>query len=995
MSKSKIEWRQVFEEEKKFIQARRKKMTPEKLGYKESEPEDLVGLAISGGGIRSATFGLGVLEVLKQKDLLNKIDYLSTVSGGGYIGGWLSANCYRNDNWLEKEATNEGSQWKESISYLRRFSNYLSPKLGLLSADTWSMATVWLRNSLLILMMIILTIASLLLVTKGLFQIFDLATEKEDFIVLTTITTAVLLIFVTSSITLYLRNLKHTLSNPTPNSGGGQGMIHLSVISLMIGCFLISILFWLKAGEQKLLQWGIVGVQNWLLWGLIAWVFVSSSFFSYNSIVNGSIKIKKMIGAILVALIPTIVSWLLFTTIANVALNWKETGCVEDKFYAFAIMPAALLATFAFDCVLLIGMLGRASSDYFREWWSRFGAWLAIYGFIWIIFVLVIYLGPIIIVKHEELWHVITAISTAWLGTTLAGVFAGKSASTNGTNQKEVSAKIKDMVIKAAPIVFILGLLVALSVLLHLILASESKNIGELLIADGGVKIVIAFVICIVCVGILSWRIDINEFSLNAFYRHRLTRCFLGASRKPVEREPHPFTGFDAKDDLKLAELINQEEVPKGPLHIINCSLNLGGSSDLSVHTRHSSNFTLTPLSCGSSYQIKNPNGTDKGAIGYIETKNYCGEKSQPTLGHAISVSGAAASPNSGYHTSAPVAFLLTLFNARLGWWFPNPTKSEWQLPSPRFSLKFILSELFGCANEESDFLAISDGGHFENLAAYELIKRKCKVIIISDGECDPKLQLEGLANLIRLCEVDGLAKINIDTRAISNLNESGWSSSRWAVGEITYKKDGSDEWDADNKGFLIYLKASMNGNEYTPIMQYKATHPDFPHETTGDQFYAEDQFESYRVLAREITEELFSKIKIKDMVAIAKELNTINTPVSFNQTQFIHHADRLVEIWRQLGTNENLESFAHQLRNFKKQPDHSVFYICCQMIQLIENIYLDLNLDDTWDHKNNEGWKELFTNWAKNQDLVKTWEQTRHTYGKRFISFWERNLKL
>src|SRR5688572_4547885 len=64
-------------------------------------PEDgLTGLAISGGGIRSATFALGVLETLKERGVLPKFDYLSTVSGGGYIGGWLSANCHWTRNWL-------------------------------------------------------------------------------------------------------------------------------------------------------------------------------------------------------------------------------------------------------------------------------------------------------------------------------------------------------------------------------------------------------------------------------------------------------------------------------------------------------------------------------------------------------------------------------------------------------------------------------------------------------------------------------------------------------------------------------------------------------------------------------------------------------------------------------------------------------------------------------------------------------------------------------
>jgi hypothetical protein len=138
----------------------------------------------------------------------------------------------------------------------------------------------------------------------------------------------------------------------------------------------------------------------------------------------------------------------------------------------------------------------------------------------------------------------------------------------------------------------------------------------------------------------------------------------------------------------------------------------------------------------------------------------------------------------------------------------------------------------------------ISDGGHFENLAAYELIRRRCRVIIVSDGECDPDLKFEGLGTLIRVCEVDFGVRILLDVEAIRRVN-SPWSARRYAAGRILYP-------DAE-PGVLIYLKASMTGKEDTAIMQYKASHREFPHETTGDQFYGEDQFESYRGLGREV----------------------------------------------------------------------------------------------------------------------------------------------
>src|SRR6185369_5351708 len=128
--------------------------------------KNVAGLAISGGGIRSATFALGLLESLKDCGLLAKFHYLSTVSGGGYIGSWLSANCRRRLDWLTAD-------WAESIGYLRRYSNYLSPQVGFFSADTWSMLTIWLRNALLIHATVILAIACALLLPHPLFAVFD------------------------------------------------------------------------------------------------------------------------------------------------------------------------------------------------------------------------------------------------------------------------------------------------------------------------------------------------------------------------------------------------------------------------------------------------------------------------------------------------------------------------------------------------------------------------------------------------------------------------------------------------------------------------------------------------------------------------------------------------------------------------------------------------------------------------------------------------------
>ncbi|MCG8460694.1 MAG: hypothetical protein MI919_30800, partial [Holophagales bacterium] len=141
----------------------------------------LSALAFSGGGIRSATFNLGVAQGLARRNLLRRFDYLSINSGGSYIGSWLLAWIRRDGlRKVEQELTHaadnaarDRNPEASQISFLRRFSNYLTPKIGAFSADTWTMVATYLRNFLLNLIILvmalgaILSLVRLLLVASG------------------------------------------------------------------------------------------------------------------------------------------------------------------------------------------------------------------------------------------------------------------------------------------------------------------------------------------------------------------------------------------------------------------------------------------------------------------------------------------------------------------------------------------------------------------------------------------------------------------------------------------------------------------------------------------------------------------------------------------------------------------------------------------------------------------------------------------------------------
>jgi hypothetical protein len=316
-------------------------------------------------------------------------------------------------------------------------------------------------------------------------------------------------------------------------------------------------------------------------------------------------------------------------------------------------------------------------------------------------------------------------------------------------------------------------------------------------------------------------------------------------------------------------------------------------------------------------------------------------------------------------------------------------------MPSPRFNLPCLLAELFGEANDKSRFLMISDGGHFENLAVYELIRRKCHVIIASDGECDPNLAFEGLGTLIRVCEVDFGVTITLDVAALRPGADPRWSSNRCAVGRIQYGSGIPD-------GILIYFKASMTGHEDTSVLQYKATHSAFPHETTGDQFYGEDQFESYRHLGREIAHKTLERVGDPTAVAempistIAEMLLGICSPTLDRVGRFTEHTTRLMQLWETIGSNNAVAQLDDALF-VEPLPAESraALYLCCEMLQLMENVYLDLSLDDTWQHPDNSGWRVMFAMWAKAPAIQATWRMSGSIYGRRFQYFCDRHLGL
>jgi hypothetical protein len=193
----------------------------------------------------------------------------------------------------------------------------------------------------------------------------------------------------------------------------------------------------------------------------------------------------------------------------------------------------------------------------------------------------------------------------------------------------------------------------------------------------------------------IAYLTNLNKFSLHAMYRDRLIRAYLGASNR--DRKENQFTGFDEGDNVRMHQLWGANNARK-LLHVVNVALNLVHGKTLAWQDRKATSFTLSPLHCGSF----------ENGIGYRKTKTGSGGyggKDGISLGTSITISGAAASPNMGYHSSPVVTFILTLLNVRLGAWLGNPGRkgdNTFYRGYPRLSIRPILSEAFGLTDDTS-----------------------------------------------------------------------------------------------------------------------------------------------------------------------------------------------------------------------------------------------------------------------------------------------------
>ncbi len=720
---------------------------------------ELIGLALSGGGVRSAAFCLGALQALDESGVLARVDYISTVSGGGYIGTSTVAGMSASKDCRFPFPSELQPEEQPSLRHVRDHSNYLFP--------------------------------------HGLIDVFG-------------------------NLSIYLRGLMANTLCVLPWLFGLAGLMvltHPTVLSLF-------------DTQLSLLRVRLSSTPS--LNGFEAFVSVVARWFSSLSL------------PFTAAMALFILVWLLIWSIQRSwSANRSDVGTHYMRITAIALGVLAAALIYDLQSVILVRMFGLAKDNFIDR-----------------------LMAPFLFDWGGALARIVAPV-TAVLG--FASSFLTRLLRTEAGTPKW-PARFLRYAVKAS--------MYAAAAAAPLLLWIAFLYLAYWGIADAGIELrpadcepfchtpfllrwpIQALNGCAawfyVGVGfiflVLQFPLLPNANSLHRLYRDRLSKAFLfdptqaddgDSTHKSEKRDASPSRSRKALDKTRLSEI----KCCYAPYQIINAALNIRGSKYANQRGRNADFFIFTPRFVGSR------------ATGYARTEEVEKLDGGLDLAAAMAISGAAASANMGGSTIKALTSTLALLNVRLGYWLPNPRvaadrdwKTSWM--AQIFDQHYFLLEMLGLLDETRNLVYLTDGGHIENLGVYELLRRRCELIIAVDAEADAGMTFGSFIELQRHALIDLGIRVGLPwstvrdcankaSKQIAETGGVGWNDAQHGphvvLGEIDYPNN--------RKGILLYIKSSMSGDENDYVVDYKRRSPAFPHETTADQFFSEEQFEVYRAL--------------------------------------------------------------------------------------------------------------------------------------------------
>lgn len=806
-------------------------------------PENLCGVALSGGGIRSASFCLGVLQALNARGLIRRIDYLSTVSGGGYIGASMVAAMSRAgtegqfpfavtdkasrpnpaNGSVRAAASSDDVRDSEPVSHIRDHSRYLIPH---------GMGDI---------------LPSLAIVFRGLavnaFLVLALLLPLAMVTVIANPTAQDLPRSIFYQVAAFLWTGERATCT-APGSWCGFPFVLTVALAAATFLYLLGWGLWRSLPERH----GIKGRMSdrevrsrgtWIsgmLMTLTLSVFLAEAQGPILAFLRDYLMrqeegqttlptIATVLGAFVVAtatLRATLVDWIQKAMKdATIAVKVRAIASKGALVAAGLIVPLLLYS--AFLALSLWGIADRV--EFTRGQYSLSPDFLFHQSLV-----------PVLCIVAGLLfcWELWVFLLRAQGLATLATLF-------------RLMAENKSKALKGA---LILALIAA-----FLVTAAITTR------GSGGYGMVTIYLLATAIVLMLTINFSENANGLHRLYRERLSTAFrLGRN-------------LERASSLRLSK-INRK---KAPYLLINATLNArqrsGDKRDPLVDTvpqgdRRSLNEP-DPVKRGRNAEFflfsRNFVGSD--LTGYVSTRRMEGKVRQLDLATAVAISGAAVSSSMGRVQIGLLRPTLALLNLRLGYWMPNPrfmkatpdvagkqkaapTETRWY----DFFRAYLVAESFGLLSGDAAKVYLTDGGHIDNIGLYQLLKRKCRVIIVADAEADPAMTFGALVDAERFARIDLGVRIDIKWQPVRVAALSRNASREQYIPEASPAHDchfaiGEIDYGANEKGILLYIKAAATGDEPDYVLDYERRFPAFPHETTGDQFFSEEQMEAYRAL--------------------------------------------------------------------------------------------------------------------------------------------------
>ena len=798
------------------------------------------GLALSGGGIRSATFCLGLLKALADKRMLLRFDLISTVSGGGYVGamlGRLFSRCRNVDEAAGALDAFAATRPPWFLWWLRSNGRYLIPSGA---ADTVFAFALYARNTLAV--HVELGLVGLLLGSA--IVLFDLGA------------------WALRAALAGGSTLEAVLRWAMPQQQPEQFLPALA--------FALPLLVWVSA-MFACAYWGARMVQQRRAAALLVWCAWLVALAVVADVAVGLFLAADAANA--QAATPLAQSmwpgWLTALAGQASALLGSQSQTelpMRAAFIAFGIVASSSWLVGLPLAAAALAVARRhdpaaSGADALAMARNRLTRALAV-----VIAIAAIVAG---LVAVDRVAWVLAFERQGLLGAGALLVVLAVAVRAGAP----VAAMLKPGGFGTATLLRLanlLGLFVAFLLIAWWVSLVQRAALGAVF---GGHQVelragfVFVALIALPSLGyVLLTRANmdfLNVSSLQTFYRSRLVRAYLGAVNPGRYRDA---VRVPLRPRLEPAEPLPDE--PDGGYDVLAVS-DVDADDDLPMHD-------YAPHACGAPVHLLTAclNQTDdprgrfnrdrRGVPLTIAPQGHFRVDAQPwrqvererslTLGHWVSISGGAFSPGLGQNTRAGVAALATFAGVRLGWWWDGLADATSRTPWFQKTAA-LLDEArghFPGATRRHAFL--SDGGHAENTGVWPLLVERCELIVLADCGADPGYRFEDLENLIRRARIDLQAKIRFlvpkstpvpdPFGRFGTLDDLASASSTACIAIARIEYEGGAQ-----AGHLMLVKPNIWPQLPPDVANYRAANPSFPQQTTLDQFFDEAQWESYYAL--------------------------------------------------------------------------------------------------------------------------------------------------